>query len=244
MEPDLIDDGAPGIESNDPASKEFRRIKREIGLLRLAIERLADEPGKIVIPDYTDTLVEMTQRLNAVASRLKELRKAPALELTPDTLAKQIADAGAAARSAEQASLSSATSKLVAATRELLPYVELARTERIQNFWLAAALALGLTLGLTMGLILPGPVNRAMPESWHWPERAAANILDRNMWDAGDRLQAVADPSRWEFRAAIEAATVDGKDSIAACLKSVARTKKAMECRMIFKPDGSNGTKM
>jgi Family of unknown function (DUF6118) len=201
MEPDLIAEEMPDASGNDPASKEFRKLKREVGLMRMALERLADEPGKIVIPDYTETLVEMTERVNAVASRMKALRQAPALELTPETLAQQIADAGALARSAEQASLNTATTKLVAATRELLPYVESARTERIQNFWLAAAMGLGLTLGLMMGLILPGPVNRAMPESWHWPEKAAANVLSMDMWDAGERLQAIADPERRRAKA-------------------------------------------
>lgn len=152
MEPDLIEDEAPEIEVNDQASEEFRRIKREIGLLRLAIERLADEPGKIVIPDYTDTLVEITERLNTVANQSKALRQSPALALTPVMLAKQIADAGAAARSAEQASLSTATNKLNAATRDLLPYIESARKERVQNFWLAAAMSLGVALGLTLGI--------------------------------------------------------------------------------------------
>lgn len=244
MEPDLIAEEVPDTGGSDPASKEFRRLKREVGLMRIALERLADEPGKIIIPDYTDTLVEMTERLNAVASRMKALRQSPALELTPEALAQQIADAGAIARSAEQATLTTATATLNGTARELLPYVESARTERVQNFWVALAVGVGLTLGLTMGLILPGPINRAMPESWRWPERAAVNALDRDMWGAGERLQALADPKRWEFRAAIEAATLDNKGRIAACLKSVARTKRAMECKVIFKPDGSNETKM
>jgi hypothetical protein len=239
MEPDLTAEEMPDASGNDPASKEFRKLKREVGLMRMALERLADEPGKIVIPDYTETLVEMTERVNAVASRMKALRQAPALELTPETLAQQIAGAGALARSAEQASLNTATTKLVAATRELLPYVESARTERVQNFWLAAAMALGLTLGLTMGLVLPGPIDRAVPENWLWPERAAVNVLDRDMWDAGERLQAVADPKRWGVRAAVEAATVDSKDSISDCLRAIAKTSKHVQCGIAFKRKGN-----
>jgi Family of unknown function (DUF6118) len=231
METDLMDTGS------DTAGKAFDKLRRELTTMRLAIEKLADEPTKIVIPDYTETLVEMTANVNAVAGRLKALRQAPALELTPESFAKQIADAGAVARSAEQATFASATSKLVAATRELLPYVESARTERIQNFWLAGAMGLGLTLGLTMGLILPGPIDRAMPESWHWPERAAANVLGRDMWDAGERLQAVADPKRLEFRATIETATADSKESIAKCLKNTRSTRKPVTCSVILTPE-------
>jgi Family of unknown function (DUF6118) len=224
METDLMDTGG------DAAGKAFDKLRRELTTMRLAIEKLADEPAKIVIPDYTETLVEMTQCVNAVASRMKALRQAPALELTPEIFAQQIADAGAAARSAEQASLTTATSKLVAATRELLPYVESARTERVQNFWLAAAMALGLTFGLMMGLILPGPIDRAMPESWHWPERAAANVLDRDMWGAGERLQAVADVKRWQTHILLERALGDSHSEISKCLSNSDRTGQPTRC--------------
>jgi Family of unknown function (DUF6118) len=237
MEPDLITEEMPDASGNDPASKEFRKLKREVGLMRIALERLADEPGKIVIPDYTDTLVEMTERVNAVANGMKALRQAPALELTPESLAKQIADAGAAARSAEKATLAAATEKLTATARDLLPYLESARTERVQNFWLAAAMALGLSLGLTMGLVLPGPIDRAMPENWHWPERAAANVLDRDMWDAGERLQAVADHERWELRSRIERMTADSKDRTALCLSTATKARAPINCNFVFKPD-------
>jgi hypothetical protein len=73
-----------------------------------------------------------------------------------------------------------------------------------------------------------------MPESWHWPEKRAANMLDRDMWDAGERLQSVADPKRLETRSALEAATVDGKDNIADCLKAVARSQKSIRCSFMF----------
>jgi hypothetical protein len=41
-------------------------------------------------------------------------------------------------------------------------------------------------LGLAAATVLPGPIYRAMPESWHWPEKTAVNVLDRDMWDAGE----------------------------------------------------------
>jgi Family of unknown function (DUF6118) len=236
MEPDLIAEEMPATDGNDPASKEFRKLKREVGLMRIALERLADEPSKTVIPDYTETLVEMTERVNAVASRMKALREAPALELTPESLAKHIVDAGAVARSAEKATLAAATEKLAATARELLPYVESARTERIQNFWLAAAVALGFAFGLMMGLILPGPIDRAMPEGWHWPERAAANMLDRDMWKAGERLQSTADLRRWKLRSEIEQSTKDSPERVKLCLEAVARKRKPVECRIVFTP--------
>lgn len=43
-----------------------------------------------------------------------------------------------------------------------------------------------------MGSILASPIDRSMPESWHWQARAAANALKMDMWDAGERLQRVS----------------------------------------------------
>jgi Family of unknown function (DUF6118) len=112
-----------------------------------------------------------------------------------------------------------------------------ARTENEQNKWVVGFGGLCLAFGLVVATVLPGPIYRAMPESWHWPEKRAANILDHDMWDAGEQLQAVADPKKWETRAALEAATVDDKAKITACLKSVARTRKAVQCSITFKPE-------
>ena len=37
-------------ENEDPASKAFARLRREVAVMRLAVEKLADEPGKSEIP--------------------------------------------------------------------------------------------------------------------------------------------------------------------------------------------------
>lgn len=243
MEPDLIAEEVPDTGSNDPASKEFRRLKREVGLMRIALERLADEPGKIVIPDYTVTLVEMTERINAVASRLKALRQAPALELTPETIAKQIADAGAAARKAEQESLASSKATFVKLGSEMAGFLASARTENQQNKWILGFGGLCLVFGLTVATVLPDPIYRALPGSWYWPEKRAANVLDRDMWEAGERLQAVADPKRWELRSRIEAATTESKDEIARCLKAITMSRKPVPCSFAFKPEGAVNAK-
>jgi hypothetical protein len=35
--------------------KAFDKLRRELTTMRLAVEKLADEPAKIIIPDYTAT---------------------------------------------------------------------------------------------------------------------------------------------------------------------------------------------
>jgi hypothetical protein len=111
-----------------------------------------------------------------------------------------------------------------------------ARTENQQNKWVLGFGALCLAFGLIAAAVLPGPIYRAMPESRHWPEKRAANMLDRDMWDAGERLQASADPKRWEVRTAVEADTANSAN-IRDCLRTVARTQKSVQCAIAFKPE-------
>ena len=66
MEQELIDPSA-----NDPASKAFDRLRREVTTMRLAVEHLADAPGKIEIPDYTETLTQIEVRITATHKALR-----------------------------------------------------------------------------------------------------------------------------------------------------------------------------
>jgi Family of unknown function (DUF6118) len=235
MVPDLTDDDELDIDSNDPASKAFRSLRRQVGLMRIALERLVDEPKKIVIPDYTETLVEMTERINAVASRMKALQQAPALELTPETLAAQITAAGAAARKIEQQELASAAATFVRLGSEMAGFLASARTENEQNKWVLGFGGICLAFGLVVATVLPGPIYRAMPDSWHWPEKRAANVLDRDMWDAGERLQAVADPKRWKESLTLARLSEDSRGRIAACLNTTTKGKANVICEVGIK---------
>jgi Family of unknown function (DUF6118) len=223
----------------DPAAKAFIEMRNALAGMTMAVNKMAGEWNALEIPDYTETLGKMATNFETLAEELEELASRPALELTPEALAKQIATAGAAARKVEQQELASATATFVKLGREMAGFLASARTENEQNKWVLGFGCLCLAFGLIAATVLPGPIYRAMPESWHWPEKRAANVLDRDMWDAGERLQAVADPTRWKARTAIEAATVDSKESIAACLRAIARTSKPAECRIFLKRSGN-----
>ena len=231
MEQELIDPSA-----NDPASKAFDRLRREVTTMRLAVEHLADAPGKIEIPDYTETLTHIDGRITATHKALRTLADRPAIALTPEILAQQIAAAGVEARRVEQATFNKATSTFITLGRELSSITASALTERQQfkmQLWFGG---LGIAVGAMLMAVTPIIANDLAPESWLWPEKKAANVLDRDMWNAGERLQAVADPKRWETRTAIEAATVDSKESYSACLKAVATTRKSVKCIIRFEP--------
>jgi Family of unknown function (DUF6118) len=223
------------VPEGDPAAKAFIEMRNAVAGMTMAVNKMAGEWNALEIPDYTETLGKMATNFETLSEELEELASKPALELTPEALAKQITAAGAFARKAEQESLASATATFVSLGSEMAGFLASARTENEQNKWVLGFGGLCLAFGLVAATILPGPIDRAMPESWHWPEKRAANVLDRDMWVAGERLQVVADPKRWEVRTAIEAATTDGTENVAACLKAVARTRKPIQCNIIFK---------
>ena len=234
MEQELIDPSA-----NDPASKAFDRLRREVTTMRLAVEHLADAHGKIEIPDYTETLTQIAGRITATHKALRTLADRPAIALTPEALAQQIAAAGVEARRVEQAAFDKATSTFITLGRELSSITASALTERQQfkmQLWFGG---LGIAVGVMLMAVTPVIANDLAPESWLWPEKKAANVLGRNMWNAGERLQAVAGPKRWETRTAIEAATEDSGKSIAVCLRAIAKTSKPVQCGIAFKRGGN-----
>jgi Family of unknown function (DUF6118) len=229
------------VPEGDPAAKAFLEMRNAVAGMTMAVNKMAGEWNALEIPDYTETLGKMATNFETLAEELEELSTKPALELTPEALAKQIAAAGEVARKAEQESLASATATFVKLGSEMAGFLASARTENEQNKWVLGFGGLCLAFGLMSAIVLPDPIYRATPESWHWPEKRAANMLDRDMWDAGERLQSVADPKRWDVRAEIEAATQGSRKSIAACLKVIDRNPKPMLCRVIFKPSRTHG---
>lgn len=130
--------------TSDPAAMAFDALRCEVTTLRLAVQQLAAAPTRIEIPDYTETLAEIRGATQALANHYCKLRDAPALSVTPDQLAAQIAAASMDARKAERQSLQSAESSFAAITRELTGFVESARQANRQNKWLVGAFLLGI----------------------------------------------------------------------------------------------------
>jgi hypothetical protein len=101
------------VEQADSATRAFTDMRDKIAGLTRAVDSMAGEWKALEIPDYTETLGKMATNFEALTQELEELAARPALELTPEALAKQIAAAGAAARKVEQESLASATATFV-----------------------------------------------------------------------------------------------------------------------------------
>lgn len=123
-------------DSVDPATEAFSKIQEELALLRAAVSGMAKDRRELVIPDYTETLIKMSDHINTTGKHLRALASRPALELTPEILAKQITGAGADARNTEQAALTNATTTFVTMANQMTGFVASARKDQEQIRWL------------------------------------------------------------------------------------------------------------
>jgi Family of unknown function (DUF6118) len=227
-------------EVNDPASKEFVKLRREVAMMRLAIEKLADEPAKIEIPDYTDTLGDLTAQIKATSDGLQSLLTQPALAVSPQNFAKTIAAAGVEARKQEQAALDQATATFVTVANQLTGFVASARKDQEQIKWLLWTAAGSAILGALLWTALSFIANSLAPESWHWPEKTAAHVLSLDMWEAGQRLMVVANPEEWHEIETTDRATKDSRAEIARCQTLANKAHKIEKCTLNFLPEAKN----
>lgn len=70
------------MEDQDPATAAFARLEGEVALMRRAVEQVAAEKADIHIPDYSNTLGELSKHLGSAAQTLKVIVAKPAMELT------------------------------------------------------------------------------------------------------------------------------------------------------------------
>lgn len=135
-------------ENIDEAAKAFGKLRREVTTMRLAIEQLVDEPNRIEIPDYTETLADMSACIAGMSKRLKSIGASPAMELTPETMAQQIVLARKEAQAAERASLDRAVAALDEGTKTISAYIQSAQTADKQNKWLLGFGAVAFVAGI------------------------------------------------------------------------------------------------
>lgn len=88
--------------TRDPA-EAFDQMRAELSLLARAIQGLTAEREKL--PDYSETLGEMDGRLRRIAGNIAWIAEQPAMKLTPENMAEEIAKAADAARETDKASI-------------------------------------------------------------------------------------------------------------------------------------------
>lgn len=161
------------------------------------MERLAERSEDGHAPDYSETLGVISRNLSATAQRVDALVKSPALSLTPDEITRQIGAAGYTVRLGDQRLFAAARQSMEEMAAKIGCQLHSHTEAHEQRRRLGYAGLIGLVTGMTLWAILAGPIARAMPTSWHWPERSAARTLAMPMWNGGQRLMAVASPDAW-----------------------------------------------
>ncbi len=224
-------------EQGDAAAQAFEEVRAEVTLLRRAIERLAAERAEVPAPrDYDETLGRIVQAINKLAERMDVLADRPGIKITPEGIARQIATAGGTTRADDQRTIAEARGALERATAQLAGVVASARRGEEQNRWLVWSWIGGAIAGMVLWALLAGPIVRATPDSWLWPERMAARTLGGTMWDGARRLAAASNREGWN---AMVAGAVIGQGNQAVlerCQRDAAKAGRPVRCTVSIEP--------
>ncbi|MCI1757512.1 MAG: DUF6118 family protein [Sphingobium sp.] len=223
-------------ERDDPALA-FERLRGEVSLLRHAVEALTTARESIDIPDYEPTLERTEKVLGILVQQIDGVRKSPAMTLTPENMGGRLNASVAEATRDLRAQVQATDTTLRNAAHDLQNIVASARRGDEQNRWLYVAGVVGLVTGLLLYALLAGPIARATPDSWHWPERMATRILnERSAWDAGQRLMQAFAPESWALIVAASPLSDSNRETVQGCREAADKAEKAVRCTIEVKP--------
>jgi hypothetical protein len=223
----------------DPATLAFEALRQEVALVRRAVAGLAAERASIEIPDYSETLGQIMRASAATAQSMNALAAIPALRLSAKDWSHEITTAAQEARHSDQQAFAEARYGFERMAAEMAALLRSARLAERQRQWLICTTAGGIVAGMLLLAIIVGPVLRAMPESWHWPERMAASILGTDEETAGVRLIKTASPNRWQDIVAGYQIISDNRAAIAQCERSEAKTTRKIRCAIEIRSPNS-----
>lgn len=218
-------------EELDPAAA-FEAMGRRLAGLTAAVDGLAVTIQEVHARDYSPELAKIDARFEAVRDFVDKLKEKPAMALTPERVAAEIEAAGRNGRQADHTAWRQAQHELHVAADSIGRVVGSALDEQRQLKWLLIGVSTALFWGVILGNVVPPVIDRRMPESWHWPEQRAADVLQRDGWAAGERLLKVYDPERW---AKVKAAMQSLED------KRAEASKEAMPQTVRGKSGGARG---
>lgn len=207
------------------------RLEGRMAVMARALEHIAIEKQSIEFPDYGPTLAKMNVYLATLAGQTKTIMDAPAMQVTPESMAERIGDAAEAARETDRATIKKLQELHHQAHADQMRAIGTIRTkqdQRWQMLYCGSGAALATSL---LWLIYPAWAARIGPQSWLWPERVARRTLgEASLWDAGIRLMSAGNPDGWQ--AIVDAADLarENRETLAACQKAASKAKEPVSC--------------
>lgn len=176
------DTGSPAID----LAQAFEALRGEVSLTRRALEGLTAARERI--PDYSPTLAKLGKQIEVTIAQTEAIRQAPAITLTRDGVAKRMIEASVLVR-AEDARLlhetRDALSRSIGKIDGIVERGQAAARQWRDKLWCAAG---GVIAGILLWSVLPGPIARSLPASWHVPEWMAARTMGMTRHEAGQAL--------------------------------------------------------
>lgn len=173
----------------------------------------------------------MNGYLATLAGQTKAIMDAPAMQLTPDSMAERIDVAAEAARATDKATIKKSLELHHQTHADQMRAVGTIRTRQEQHWhmlYCGGGVALAISL---LWLIYPGWAASIGPQSWLWPERLARRTLNEpTLWDAGIRLMRTENPEGWQMMVAAADLARENRETIAACEKAAAKGGKPVRC--------------
>ncbi len=215
-------------DEQDDAARAFDDLAAEVRVMRRVVEALeAKKPT-----DYAPTLAALTQELERLTGVTAAMANRPAMVLTPERYAAQIgraADDAARPAAAELQRVQTLTSTLERALGGV-------RTREDQRRQMLRTGGGALAIGALLCVLLLPPIARALPTSWHVPEKLAAGVVGENRWTAGQRMMTSYAPGAWENIARGAELAIGNRDVLDECGKDAARTGRPQRCTVQVSP--------
>jgi Family of unknown function (DUF6118) len=223
------------VEQADSATRAFTDMRDKIAGLTRAVDSMAGEWKALVIPDYSQTLEKVAMELKATADQLGQWAEKPALKLTPQALGEAIIKAGSAARADDHAALDKAIKAINQTEKDMTASLVSVRTAQAQDKRLRRVSINCLIAGMVLWAVVPGPIIRALPASWHLPERLAARTLGTDAWDGGQRLMMFANPDGWNAISLAGRILNENYKALLNCERLAQKKREAVHCDMVIK---------
>lgn len=221
----------------DDATIAFNDMRDKLAGLTRAVDSMAGEWKALDIPDYTETFDKVAEELAATAEQLEAMAAKPGLKLTPASLSDAIIKASSAARAEDHVALAGATKTFRETQQSIASVIASARTAERQTQHIKRMTAIGFVAGMLIFAVLPGPIIRALPTSWHLPERMAAKALGTDAWEGGQRLMMLAHPEHWNQISIADRILRANDRTLSDCASSAAKSRKFVRCTVTVSPD-------